>query len=719
MLELIHDPGHCTHGDDPRPALGTAADVGTGGSLSQSPTAAVPCYGTGQDGARVQAMYVHQTGGTDRLAQLTTQFGTIAQHMEGVFLQSGQQTNGDTYLRFVTNGDCSLSILDAAVSAAAMTDFGTMVTELKNQGYTSGDRHYLTWVDGSSYCGIAGRYSDDSSAQDNPNNLTNPLFAAVGTQCWNYGEPHELMHTLGAVQGTAPHATSRGHCYDQSDVMCYDDGSGNPMQSICPGRVWYYDCNNDDYFSTNPPAGNYLASHWNTATSRYVMLAPSVALPAVAALPAMSNRAYGGYITAATIQNTGSAAASVRIAYFGQNGAPVGTGDAVGSLPPRAGWTVRQDNGNSFVSGAAGSAIVYSDQPIASFVNEFAPGNAGDATSYTSVPLPSGVGTTLYAPTIVNKAYGGYTTGIGLLNAGTAPTDVTITYRDGAGVLTATQAVSGLAANAYSALYTGDPGVGLPAGFAGTATITSSGQPLGAIVNETGPGGQFSSYDTVPSGSGLLNAPVALNNAFGGYNTGMGIQNTSGIPGTLTVTYYDGAGNPTPRNFNVAANGSVGVYQGSPTEGTPAAGAYTAQITSSLPLAAIVNEVAAPSSGPARQSTSYNTVSLGSSASHLGLVENAGPDGWTTGEGIMNTGSNPTTVTMTYYDATTGAPVGTPPAPQNLNPRAFMPIYQGDATGGVLPAGTRATAVITTSGGQVAVICNESNPTTFMSYGGQ
>ena len=37
---------------------------------------------------------------------------------------------------------------------------------------------------------------------------------------------HELTHTLGGVLGTAPHATKNGHCYDDADLMCYDDGSG-------------------------------------------------------------------------------------------------------------------------------------------------------------------------------------------------------------------------------------------------------------------------------------------------------------------------------------------------------------------------------------------------------------------------------------------------------------------------------------------------------------
>jgi alpha-tubulin suppressor-like RCC1 family protein len=448
----------------------------------------------------------------------------------------------------------------------------------------------------------------------------------------------------------------------------------------------------------------------------------AIQLTTVAVFPAMTNGAYGGYVTAATIQNVGAATATLRITYFNQNGLPVGVGDAINNLPSNASWTVRQDNGNSFPNSGgdaaqAGSAIVYSSQPVASFVNEFAPGNVGDATSYTGVQVPGGVGTTLYAPTIVNNAYGGYTTGIGLLNQGSYPTDVTITYRDGGGTVVKTQTVTALAAHAYQALYSGDTTLALPNGFAGTATITgTAGQLLGAIVNETGPGGQFSSYDAVPSGSALLNVPVALNNAYGGYFTGMGIQNTTGSPGAVSITYYDASGTATAKTFAIASFGSLGVYQGSATDG-PAPGAYTAVIqSSSVMLAAIVNEVAPAGTSTARQSTSYNAFGAGSGTLHLPLVENSGSDPWNTGLGIMNSGTASTTVQVNYYDATTGAPIGTPQL-QILAAHAFWGLYQ--PTGG-LPSGGRATAVVTTSsGGQVAVICNESSPTTFMSYNGQ
>jgi hypothetical protein len=463
---------------------------------------------------------------------------------------------------------------------------------------------------------------------------------------------------------------------------------------------------------TGLPTGTYTFSV--VATTSAGPSAPSspsnsiVLASPVAVLPAMADAAYGGYTTVAEIQNAGSGSAAVSTAYAGSSGSSVGSGDAIASLPANATWTVRQDNGHGLSSGQAGSAVVFSNQPVAAFVNEFAPG-AGDATSYTSISLPSGGGTTLYAPAIANNAYGGYTTGIGLVNVSAAAADITVTYRDGLGSIVKATTYPGVAAGAYLGLYSG--AASLPDGFAGTATIASSAGPIAAVVNETGPGGQFSSYDAVPSGSATLFAPAALRNAYGGYNTGMGIQNTTGTAGTVTINYYNSTGTATTTTAPIAANGYVGVYQGTD---IAADGPYTAKITSTVAIAAIVNEVA-PSTTSAQQSTAYNTFASGSATLHLPLVESAGSDGWSTGEGIMNTGSTATTVTVTYYDTASGAAVGTPQS-LSLQPNAFWGLYQ---PAGGLPNGVRAGAVVTTSGGQVAVICNESNATSFMSYGGQ
>jgi hypothetical protein len=121
--------------------------------------------------------------------------------------------------------------------------------------------------------------------------------------------------------------------------------------------------------------------------------------------------------------------------------------------------------------------------------------------------------------------------------------------------------------------------------------------------------------------------------------------------------------------------------------------------------------------GQPTQSTSYNTFAAGTATVNLPLVENAGTDGWTTGLGVMNTGTATTHVTVTYYDAATGAVLPVTQA-TDLAPNAFYGPYQGAPA--LLPPGTRATAVVTTAaGGQIVLICNEQGANAFMSYDGQ
>ena len=163
----------------------------------------------------------------------------------------------------------------------------------------------------------------------------------------------------------------------------------------------------------------------------------------------------------------------------------------------------------------------------------------------------------------------------------------------------------------------------------------------------------------------------------------------------------------------VPADGYLGVYQGTDLS---VAGPYTASITSTVAIAVIVNEVA-PSSTSAKQSTSYNTFAAGAASANLALVESSGSDGWSTGEGIMNTAAVTAIIKVSYFDASSGSAIGTQQS-FSVPPDAFVGLYQPS---GGLPAGDRATAqvIISSNGGAVAVITNESNSTSFMSYDGQ
>ena len=89
---------------------------------------------------------------------------------------------------------------------------------------------------------------------------------------------HEVLHTLGAVQPSAPHFSGGAHCYELYDVMCYTpkDGTTGGYLNDCaisseapnPGKP--LDCGRDDYFNASPSRGSYLAAHWNLFNSAFL-----------------------------------------------------------------------------------------------------------------------------------------------------------------------------------------------------------------------------------------------------------------------------------------------------------------------------------------------------------------------------------------------------------------------------------------------------------------
>ena len=302
------EPTACVHADEPPPGVDVTEPVSTAELRSRtgagiaayeaandlgvpSPVTAaasvtdpsVPCDGDGTSGYRVQAMYVVEADKANRYASLLPQFRLWAAGVDDVFNRAAAVTGGVRHVRYVTEAGgsgCVARVLNVTVPTGSMTSFDSTINAVRALGYTNPARKYLMWTDASVLCGIAKMYLDDRQDQANANNGAYAQYSRIDSGCWGHGntttahsvEAHELVHNLGGVQNSAPHATRVGHCWDESDAMCYADGGGFPMRQVCPpGTENLLDCNVDDYYSTYPPAGSYLDRFWNSADSRFLI----------------------------------------------------------------------------------------------------------------------------------------------------------------------------------------------------------------------------------------------------------------------------------------------------------------------------------------------------------------------------------------------------------------------------------------------------------------
>lgn len=270
----------CTHGPDAAPpgvdvrVRPTTAELreNTSQSASQSSSDALPCYGDGSSGDRVQAIYAHSSDVSDRFGEIAPYIPTWAARVDATFAQSAAETGGSRHVRWVTNPDCTLAVQSVQLSPSGDDSLTNTINELRSMGYSRSDRKYLVWADATRYCGIGEILGDDRPDAGNSNNF-GPSFARVDSSCWGMGdsvEAHELMHTMGGTQLSAPHSSGGWHCLDENDRMCLADNSQALSFPCASTHESLFDCGHDDYFSTAPPAGSYLATHWNVANSSYL-----------------------------------------------------------------------------------------------------------------------------------------------------------------------------------------------------------------------------------------------------------------------------------------------------------------------------------------------------------------------------------------------------------------------------------------------------------------
>lgn len=286
----------CTHGADPAPEGyridGDALAAATRDGAARAAASAAPaCDPHGGDANRVEVLYVRASDVPSRFADARSAIIGWAAEIDEIFDSSAAKTGGSRKVRWAVTSNCTLDVSEVVIAPHADDSFGTTVDELRARGFSRPDRKYLLFVDANVLCGVGSVYVDDTGDASNKNNGRVAQYARVDAGCWGGSvAAHELMHTLGGVQPTAPHGTESLHCTDEADLMCYAEGPAETVTQNCGGPE-LFDCNNDDYFSTAPRPGTYLATKWNTANSAFLFdsanpptadLAVTVTQPAVA-----------------------------------------------------------------------------------------------------------------------------------------------------------------------------------------------------------------------------------------------------------------------------------------------------------------------------------------------------------------------------------------------------------------------------------------------------
>jgi hypothetical protein len=222
-------------------------------------------------------LYVHAANVPSRFAQFADSLQTWTAETDVILQESAAAAGGSRRFRFVTDDACNPVVEAVTLSPAGDGNFDTTIDELLEAGFDRTDRYYLLFMDTRSagICGIATGWDDDDPGQANWNNY-GPGYARVDAGCWDAPTAaHELMHNLGAVQDSAPNSTLAGHCIDAYDVMCYDDGGPRApnLHVACADEDLEerYDCGYNDYFHPNPSPNSYLATHWNSASNRFLV----------------------------------------------------------------------------------------------------------------------------------------------------------------------------------------------------------------------------------------------------------------------------------------------------------------------------------------------------------------------------------------------------------------------------------------------------------------
>lgn len=226
-----------------------------------------------------KVIYTRPTDVPDAYATKAATIIATVHNANGLLHDAAVATGGVADIKVECDASGNVKVYNTVLAhdRATSGSFANVMGDLKAAGHDNPRVKHWVFVDGGSSnicgCGVGHVYPDDSAAITNANNGETgfAMYAVTWVMTSTRVALHELSHNMGAVQDSAPHTSSAGHCRDGLDTMCYQDGGATQCTSgfSCPGTcaVEVYDCGKDDYFHRNPASGSYLATHWNVGST--------------------------------------------------------------------------------------------------------------------------------------------------------------------------------------------------------------------------------------------------------------------------------------------------------------------------------------------------------------------------------------------------------------------------------------------------------------------
>ncbi len=405
-----------------------------------------------------------------------------------------------------------------------------------------------------------------------------------------------------------------------------------------------------------------------------VLVAIGVMLAAVAGVATAQTGIPGsGWWTGEVIQNVGPSTATVVVTTYDKNGAQ--TYSTSKTITPGSSITLIPSDFTGMPSGFIGSAVVSSDQPIKAVTNvtniyngTFGVAGGKAQALYQGTENPA---TTLYFPLVKNNRYGN-TTAYYIQNTGTAAATATAVFKmDTGGSYSFTTPMIDpnkmVLINPSDASVPSTPGAG-GRNNVGSLTVTSA-QPLAGTVLEYQQGIAIA---TVLKGTRGFTAsdfgvkayaPTVKNDRYGRF-TGIQVQNVSGSPIDITITYVGrgGSGSACPAG-STYSDSATGVQPGASKTFNQLVGqtSLPANCTASGTIVATGNFIAAVnednmSNNSNLSGTTYSAMADSSKTTKVSVPQYKDQRfGATSGLMIVNAGSAPATNIVATFACRGGA----------------------------------------------------------------